>query len=149
MAFLIAPLVIPVGLSVAAVIFPGGSPVSLDQFLGLLVLFSLYALPPAYFVELALGLPAWLFFRRRGIRGWFAFATGGAALGTIYWLVYSLAQNLAAKTMAYDFVRHRLTRDINPLSLWFAVLAGLVSAISFRAIVFPKRNAGTAKVAHS
>jgi hypothetical protein len=148
-AFLIAPLVIPVGLSVAAVVSPGDSPVSLTDFLLLIVLFSFYALPVAYLLELIVGLPAWLVFRRHGIRAWSAFAVGGAALGMIYSAAYSAAKYVAAKTMAYDFVRHPFTRDINPLSIWLAVPAGLASAILFRAIVFPKELPGEAKVAKS
>jgi hypothetical protein len=89
MAFLIAPLIIPVGLSLAAVVSPGDSPVSFTGFLGLLALFSLYALPTVYFIELLLGFPAWLLFRRHGIRSWSAFAA------------YSVAKYVAAKTMAY------------------------------------------------
>jgi len=139
MAFLIAPLVIPVGLSLAAVVSPGDSPVSFGDFLGLLALFSLYALPTVYFIELLLGVPAWLFFRRHGIRAWSAFALGGATLGLIYSATYSVAKYVAAKTMGYDFVRHPLTRDINPLSLWLALPAGLASAILFRAIAFPRQ----------
>ena len=139
MAFLIAPLIIPVGLSLAAVVSPGDSPVSFTGFLGLLALFSLYALPTAYFIELLLGFPAWLVFRRHGIRSWSAFAMGGAALGMTYSVAYSVAKYVAAKTMAYDFVRHPFTRDINPLSLWLALPAGLASAILFRAIVFPRQ----------
>jgi hypothetical protein len=135
----VAPLAIPVGLSVAAVVSPGDSPVSLTDFLLLIVFFSLYALPVAYLLELVVGLPAWLFFRRHGIRAWSAFAMGGAALGMTYSVAYSVAKYVAAKTMAYDFVRHPLTRDINPLSLWLAVPAGLASAILFRAIVFPRQ----------
>ena len=34
-----APLIIPVGLSVAALVSPGDSPISLTDFLGLIVLF--------------------------------------------------------------------------------------------------------------
>jgi hypothetical protein len=139
MAFLIAPLIIPVGLSLAAVISPGDSPVSFGDFLGLLALFSLYALPTAYFIELLLGVPAWLFFRRHGIRAWSAFATGGAILGLLYSAIYSVAKYVAVKTMGYDFVRHPLTRDIDPLSLWLALPTGLASAILFRAIVFPRK----------
>ncbi|HEY4739046.1 MAG TPA: hypothetical protein VIH76_00460 [Candidatus Acidoferrales bacterium] len=139
MAFLIAPLVIPVGLSAAAVVSPGDSPVSFSDFLGLLALFSIYALPTAYFVELLLGVPAWLFFRRHGIRSWSAFALGGATLGLIYSATYSAAKYVAANTMGYDFVRHPLTRDINPLSLWIALPTGLASAILFRAIAFPRQ----------
>ena len=139
-AFLIAPLVIPVGLSVAAVVSPGDSPVSLSDFLRLTVLFSLYALPVAYTLELAVGLPAWLFFRRHGIRAWSAFAVGGAALGMVYSVAYSSVKYEAANTMAYDFVKHPFTRDINPLSLWLAVPVGLASAVLFRAIVFPRQS---------
>jgi len=116
MAFLIAPLIIPVGLSLAAVVSPGHSPVSFTGFFGLLALFSLYALSTAYSIELLLGF-AWLLFRRRGIRSWSAFAMGGAALGMSYSIAYSVAKYVTAKTMDYDFVRHSFTRDINPLSL--------------------------------
>jgi hypothetical protein len=56
-----------------------------------------------------------------------------------YSAAYSVAKYVAAKTMAYDFVRHSFTRDINPGPLWLAVPAGLASAILFRAIVFPRR----------
>jgi hypothetical protein len=139
-AFLVAPLIVPVGLSIAAVVSPGDSPSSLTDFPGLLVLFSLYALPPAYVFELVLGLPAWLLFRRYEIRAWSAFAVGGAALGMTYFVAYAVAKHLAARIMAYDFVRHPFTRDINPLSLWLALLAGLASAILFRAIVFPRQT---------
>jgi hypothetical protein len=144
-AFLTAPLIIPVGLSLAAVVSPRDSPVSFTGFLGLLALFSLYALPTAYFIESLLGFPAWLLFRCHGIRSWSAFAMGGAALGTTYSVAYSVARYAAAKTMAYDFVRHSFTRDINPGPLWLAVPAGLASAILFRAIVFSRRFEASAK----
>ena len=137
MAFLIAPLIIPVGLCLATVVSPGDSPVSFTGFLVLLAFFSLCALPTAYAIELLLGFPAWLLFRRHGIRSWSAFAMGGAALGMSYSVAYSVAKYVAAKTMAYDFVRHPFTRDISPLSLWLTLPAGLASAILFRAIVFP------------
>jgi hypothetical protein len=64
---------------------------------------------------------------------------GGAALGMSYSVAYSVAKYVAAKTMAYDFVRHPFTRDISPLSLWLTLPAGLASAILFRAIVFPRQ----------
>jgi hypothetical protein len=57
-----------------------------------------------------------------------------------YSVAFSVAKYVAAKTMAYDFVRHPLTRDINPLFIWLAVPAGLISAILFRAIVFPRQR---------
>src|SRR5260370_37730464 len=100
MAFLIAPLIIPVGLSVAALVSPGDSPVSLTDFLGLIVLFSLYALPVAYVLELLLGLPAWLFFRRHGIRSWSAFAIGGSPLGVRFSSGSLLGGTLAAQPTA-------------------------------------------------
>jgi hypothetical protein len=73
------------------------------------------------------------------------FAIGGAALGMTYSAAYSVAKYVAAKTVAYDFVRHSFTRDINSGSLWLAVPAGLASAILFRAIVFPRRFEKRAK----
>jgi len=103
LAFLIAPLVIPVGLSLAAVVFPGDSPVSLTDFLGLTVLFALYSLPVAYAVELVLGVPAWFVFRRYGIRSWWAFAAGGVLLGMIYDLADEVARYVAAH--AFPFIR--------------------------------------------
>ena len=145
-AFLIAPLIVPVGLSVAAVVSPGGLPRSLTDLPGLLLLFAIYALPIAYVIELVLGLPAWLFFRRRGISAWYAFAAGGAALGTTYRVAYSAAKYVAAKTIAYDFLSHPLTRDMNPLSLWVALPAGLASAVLVRAIVFPRQSDGQLKL---
>jgi len=56
---------------------------------------------------------------------------------------------VAAKTMAYDFVRHPFTRDINPLSLWLALPAGLASAILFRASRISKAIPGEVEVAKS
>jgi len=139
-AFLVAPSVIPVGLSIAAAVSPGDSPVSFRDFLGLVVLFSLYALPPAYLLELVLGLPAWLVFHRNEIRAWSAFAAGGAVLGATYYAAYTGAKFAAAKTMAYDFASHPIARDLNPLSLWLAIPGGLTSAILFRAIVYPRQS---------
>lgn len=137
-AFLVAPLVIPVALSLAAVVFPGDSPLSLTDFFGLVALFSIFALPVAYLCELVLGLPALLLFRRHGIRAWSAFALGGAALGVFYSVTYFAARFVAAKTMGYYFVHHPLTRALDPLSLGLAILAGSASAAVFRAIAFPR-----------
>src|SRR5258706_73345 len=134
MAFLIAPLIIPVGLSVAALVSPGDSPVSLTDFLGLIVLFSLYALPVAYVLELLLGLPAWLFFRRHGIRAWSAYAIGGGALGVTYSAAYSVAKYVAAQTMTYEFLRPSFSRNINPGPPWLPVPAGLAPPPFFSAV---------------
>src|SRR5258708_27378676 len=59
MAFLIAPLIIPVGFSVAALGSPGVSPISLADFLGFFMLFCLYALPVAYVLVVLFRLHAW------------------------------------------------------------------------------------------
>ena len=139
-AFLIAPLIVPIGLSVAVVVGPGDLPRSWTDLPRLVLLFSVYALPTAYVIELVLGLPAWLFFQGHAIRAWSAFALGGAALGMAYGVGYSVAKYVAARAMAYDFLSHPLTRGINPLSLGVAVPAGLASAILFRAIVFPRQS---------
>ena len=134
-AFLIAPLAIPVLLSLFL-----QADFSFIGFLEGIVFYSLFALPQAYLSELVLGIPAWLVFRRYGIRAWSAFAVGGALLGMTYDVAYYAARYVAAKAMAYDFIRHSLTRDLNPLTLWLAAPAGLISAILFRAIVFPRQS---------
>ena len=134
-AFLIAPLPIPVLLSLFL-----QADFSFIGFLEGVVFYSLFALPQAYLSELVLGIPAWLVFRRYGIRAWSAFAAGGAVLGMSYYVAHYVARYVAAGAMAYDFVRHPLTRDLNPLTLWLAMPAGLVSGILFRAIVFPRQS---------
>ena len=108
----------------------------------MILFFSIFALPQAYISELALGVPAWLFIRRYGIRAWSVFAAGGAALGMAYYAAYDLARDVAAKAFAYEFVRYEHTRDLNPLHPLLAMLAGLVAAITFRAIVFPRKRIG-------
>ena len=144
-AFLIAPLPIPILLSASFIaldyVDKSQSPdPSLSGFLWGIVFFSFEALPQAYLSEALLGVPAWLVIRRYGLRAWSVFAAGGAILGTAYYLAYNVARYLAAKVFAYNFVRHARTRDLNPLSLWFAIPAGLVAAIMFRAIVFPRQE---------
>jgi len=139
-AFLAAPLVIPLGLSIAAAVFPGDSPLSLGQYLDFFALISFYALPPAYLVVLILGLPAWLILHRRGIRSWFAFAGGGAALGTAYCVVFYAVKYVATKAIAYDLASSSVGRAFNPLSVWFALPGGLISGILFRAIVYPVQS---------
>jgi hypothetical protein len=141
-AFLIAPLPIPVLLSLLLLVdrfFQREGPTIVDLWWGI-VFCSIFALPQAYISELALGVPAWLFIRHYGIRAWSVFAVGGAALGMAYYLAYNVARYVAAEAFAYEFVRHDHTRDLNPLSPLFAIPAGLVSAMMFRAIVFPRQK---------
>ena len=145
LAFLVAPLTIPVGLAAASAAFPGSSPVSLNDFFGLLALYSYFALPPAYLFELAVGLPLWMFLRHRGIRDWAVFAGGGIALGATYWLVFTIVAAVASMR-GYNIYSHSFARYwLNPMSLSIDVPAGFVSATVFRAIIFPKESSETPK----
>lgn len=140
LAFLIAPFAIPIGFAILCAAFPGSDPVSFTDFLGLVLLFSYIALPPAYLFELVIGLPVWLFFCRRGTRQWYVFAAGGAMLGTLYWVVFTTIA-VAAKLRGYDIYAHSFTRDwFNPMNPLFDVPAGFMSAVTFRAIIFPWRS---------
>jgi|SRR5215469_316509 len=137
LAFLIAPVAIPVGYAALCVIFPGNSGGSLSDFFGLTFLFSLFALPPAYVFELVFGFPVWLFIRRRGVREWYVFAGGGIALGTAYWILFTIVA-IIARMKGFDIYAHSFTRYwFNPMGLWLDVPAGLLSAVTFRAIIFP------------
>jgi hypothetical protein len=140
-AFMIAPLPIPVLLSLLLQVdrfFQREGPTFVDLWWGIVFL-SIFALPQAYISELALGVPAWLVIRHYEIRKWSLFAAGGAALGMAYYVAYDVARYVAAEAFAYEFVRHEHTRDLNPLHPLFAVPAGFVAAITFRAIVFPRK----------
>ena len=144
-AFLIAPLPIPILLSAGlqALDFADKSPPpSLIGFLEGTLFFSIFALPQAYISELALGVPAWLVIRHYGVRAWSVFAIGGAVLGMAYYVAYDVARYVAAEAFAYEFVRYEHTRDLNPLHPLLAMPGGLVAAITFRAIVFPRKRIG-------
>jgi len=132
LAFLIAPLPLP--LLLAIILFPPEPTVSL--FFEGILFWAIFSLPPAYLCELLFGVPAWIIFRRRGVRSWSIFAAGGVVLGAAYWMLYCAA-DVTAKLLRYDFVEHSFTRDLNPLSLLVAVPSGVVAALTFRAIVFP------------
>jgi hypothetical protein len=133
-AFALAPLPIPFLLA-----FILTADLSFSRYWEGVLLSALVSLPQAYLCELLLGVPAWLVFRRHRIREWSAFAAGGAVLGMAYLAVY-YAADLIAKAMAYDFVEHSFTRDLNALSPLLAVPGGVVSAIVFRAIIFPRQS---------
>src|SRR5260370_35344669 len=85
-AFLTAPLAIPFLLSLFL-----QADFSFIGFLEGIVFYSLFALPQAYLSELVLGIPAWLVFRRYGIRAWSAFAAGGAFFGSAILPAYPVA----------------------------------------------------------
>lgn len=143
LAFLLAPLAIPIGQAILDAVFPGPDPVSFTRFFGLILLYSIFALPPAYLFELVVGLPVWLFLRRRGIRQWYVFAAGGAMLGTLYWIVFTVLA-VAANARGYNIYSHSFTRYwFNPMAFWFDMPAGLAAALLFRAIVFPWRSQKT------
>jgi len=88
-------------------------------------------LPIAYLVELVLGIPALMVFKRYAIRSLTVFATAGALMGRLVHLsLEAFAENLAS---------HPLTILFNPLAspyLSICVVAGSISAILFRAILF-------------
>jgi len=102
----------------------------LDRLLGPLV-FAPFALAIAYVAELLLGVPAWMVFRRYGVRSLPAFAAAGAFLG---WLV-----NLAMEASTGNLATKALTALFNPLDnpyISICVAAVSLSAVLFRTIVF-------------
>ena len=100
---------------------------------GWLLIVSLYALPIAYLTELVLGFPAWMVFRRYGVRSLAAYAAGGAVIG---WL-----EDLAATAL----VGRPLATALNPFSMeWLRfdfsyVASASACAALFRVIVFSGR----------
>jgi hypothetical protein len=131
-AFLVAPLIVPF---VFYLPFPGESTsASSPSVLGLLfgpLIFSLYALPIAYLSEFLLGLPAWMIFRRYGVRSLPAFAGAGALIG---WLV-----NLAIQTPTGNLATRPLVVLFDPLDnpyILICVVAASGSALLFRTVVF-------------
>lgn len=130
-AFLVAPLIVPF---VFYLPFPGESAgTSSPSALGLLfgpLIFSLYALPVAYLSEFLLGLPAWMIFRRYGVRSLPAFAGAGALIG---WLV-----NLAIQTPTGNLTTRPLAVLFNPLDnpyILICIVAASGSALLFRSVV--------------
>ena len=131
-AFLVAPLIVPF---VFYLPFPGESasasnPSALSLLFGPLI-YSLYALPIAYIAEFLLGVPAWMVFRRYGVRSLLAFAATGAFIG---WLV-----NLALQAPTGNLATKPLMVLFNPLDnpyISICVVAASSSAVLFRCIVF-------------
>ena len=131
-AFLVAPLIVPF---VFYLPFPGqragaSNPSALSLLFGPLI-YSLYALPIAYVAEFLLGVPAWMVFRRYGVRSLPAFAAAGALLG---WLV-----NLVLQAPTGNLTTKPLMVLFNPLDnpyISICVVAASSSAVLFRTIVF-------------
>ncbi len=131
-AFLVAPLIVPL---VFYLPFPGesagaNSPSALSLLFGPLIFF-LYALPIAYLSEFLLGLPAWMIFRRYGVRSLLAYAGVGALIG---WLV-----NLAIQASTGNLATRPLPALFNPSDnpyILICVVAASGSALLFRIVVF-------------
>jgi hypothetical protein len=131
LAFLGAPLIVPF---VFYIPFPGESAGTAHfSWLALLspLIFAPYALAISYIAEFLLGVPAWVVFRRYGIRSLPAFAAGGAFMG---WLV-----NLGMGALAGNLTTKPLTTMFNILNdpyISICIVAGASSAVLFRTIVF-------------
>ena len=143
-AFLVAPLIVPVVVYEAALLpdlFSSGD-FSVSGLVAGLPLFMLYGLPLSYFTELVLGVPAWLIFKHYRIRSFPAFAAGGALLGLVF---YAFWEGLLG-----DLTIQSLSQEFNPFSsgaLAGFLISASVSAILFRAIVFP--GAASRTLGHS
>ena len=74
-ALIVSPLVALIVFVIASLAF--GAP------LGELEMGLVFYVPFAYFVEIALGMPLFLLYRRLGWKNVFAFIAGGALIGTI------------------------------------------------------------------
>jgi hypothetical protein len=132
LAFLGAPLIVPL---VFYLPFPGESTGPINHSaLGMLLsplVYSLYALPIAYVAEFLLGVPAWMVFRRFGVRSLPAFVAAGALMG---WLV-----NLGMEAPTGHLTTKPLTVLFNALDnpyISICIVAGASSAVLFRTIVF-------------
>jgi hypothetical protein len=145
-AFLIAPLVVPF-----AFLLPYGREVSSanetqgSYFLTIL-LYSIYAVPIAYFAELVLGIPAWMLFKRFHIRSLPVFAIAGALMGLLVHV--SMFLQSRAFYQPPDSVRNFATLCSSPY-LFVCVVAGCSSAILFWIVALSGRrsrvmNAGSA-----
>lgn len=140
LAFLVAPLAIPVGLALLFEAFPDSPPRSLTGFFLLVALFAYIAFPPAFLYELTVGFPLWLFLRRRGFLDWPTFMVCGTALGTVYFFALSIVDVLA-QARGYDIYSHSLANYwLNPMALWIDTPGGCASAMVFRAILSPKET---------
>jgi hypothetical protein len=132
-AFFLAPVIVPFVLLLP---LPGRGHwghFSFTQLFEGLLLYVLYSLPIAYAAELLLGLPAWMLFKRYGVRSVFAFAAAGALLGLcVYVVIEGFVAFLAEDPWTSVF------NSLSSLSpyLPMCVIAGTASALVFRAVVF-------------
>jgi H+/Cl- antiporter ClcA len=101
---------------------------------GILV-FAVFGLPLAYLGELLLGIPAWLLFKRYGVRSYFAFAAGGAFLGLLFYV--------GTDVLTGNFKTLPSPNEFNPIRsayLDLDIASAMAAAIIFRAIVFSKQR---------
>lgn len=116
LAFIVAPLVVPLVFSIPALV-----PLHGRDYLTTLIVMSIYGLPVAYVFEILLGLPAWILFRACRFKSLLAFALGGAVIG----LLVDVIMKIPSKTLHEWSVGDLLY-----------VVAALGSALLFRVIAF-------------
>jgi hypothetical protein len=137
-AFLVAPLIVPFAFYLP---YPGRNESMKDAstvtyLIGPLI-YSAYALPIAYVAEFLLGVPAWMIFRRYGIRSLPAFALAAALSGSLV--------NLAMQVPTGNLATEPFTAVFNPLQnpyISLCVVAASSSAVLFRTIAFSGNPAG-------
>ena len=89
-----------------------------------------YSLPIAYLTEILLGLPAWIIFRRCGIRSFAAFAAGGVLIGWVVDLVLAVVGGRPAATALNPWSPGWMRFD------FYLVASASACTILFRAILF-------------
>jgi hypothetical protein len=147
-AFLIAPLAVPFVLWLNSLpkllvdVYSGNysGQSAFSVLLKWLLIYSVNALPFAYVCEVLLGIPAWLSFRRYGVHAWSAFAAGGAALGFAFFLSIWFLGAILDPSARSNF--------LSSPYIWMDPLAGLCSAVLFRAVLF-SRQSGDKSIARS
>ena len=91
-------------------------------------MFAPYALVISYIAEFLLGVPAWMVFRRCGVRSLPAFAAAGALMGwLVNWGIVAPTGNLATR---------QLFNILDDPYISICIVAGASSAVLFRTIVF-------------
>ena len=134
LAFLIAPLAIPVVFLFTFFVLPLFSELDSSakdgRVLAGLLIFSIYGMAIAYLCELMFGIAAWKIFRRFDVQSPFAFAIAGAVMGWLFNILMS---------------RGRVVDFSNPY-FWISLAAGMCSTILFRLVVFSgNRHASESK----
>jgi hypothetical protein len=146
LAFLVAPLIVPFVLLLP---LPGQDHtpvVDPMRFPTNLFFYAIFALPPAYAVEVLLGIPAWMIFRHYRIRSCLAFGGGGALIGLVFYFAVEASQYVFSPYSRQ--LRHEYNTSYNPLSnsyFYIAVIGAVASAVLFWIIVFWGRHSETSE----